>query len=116
MDREDERINTAQNDENCFDRLLNDGEIGDLIKLDITENDENVCEHLYNAEKSQFFYYCHLAAEQLVSDELFEVDFTEKYNSKKSVEVYTYQNLRNLVVKCTEPMRKCNCSTYKRFY
>ncbi len=115
MSREDEKINTAREDENSFDRLLNDGEIGDLINLEITETGENVCEHLYNAQKSQFFYYCHLAAEQLVKEELFGLDFTTEYDSERSVEAYTYQNLRKLVVKCTEPLRKCRCSTYKEF-
>tara|TARA_Y100000034_G_C6830009_1_gene374573 strand:+ start:730 stop:1083 length:354 start_codon:yes stop_codon:yes gene_type:complete len=115
MNREDENINTAREDENSFDKLLNDCKIGDLIKLGVTETGKNVCEHLYSAPKSQFFYYCHLAAEQLADNELYGLDFTTEYDFERSVEAYTHQNQRNLVVKCTEPMRKCNCTTHREF-
>lgn len=115
MTSEDDRINSAQDDENCWDRLLTDTEVGDIIALDLPGNEESLCEHLYNAPGAQFFHYCNLIAGVVVEEKAAGLEFTAEYDEEKSVEVYTHQTNRRLVVNCTEPLRKRECPIYKKF-
>jgi hypothetical protein len=115
MDRENERINTAQDDENSWDRLLTDAEVRDIVALDLPRKEESLCKHLYNAPGAQFFHYCNLIAEVLVEEKASGLEFTTKFEEEKSVEVYTHQTNRRLIVNCTEPLRRDSCPLYKIF-